>query len=483
MRQIETEILERFKKIVETHIGLNSSNEDPLFRKTLIALMKESNITRPEEYLSLLESNTNESKQEWIALTQMVTTGESYFFRDNGHFHLLQNKILPELIKKKQPQRSLRIWSAGCSSGEEPYSIAILLDMLLPDPEGWEIVILGTDINSGFLKKARRGIYSDWSFRMVDKDIQQKYFSRHADGWEINERFKQRIKFQHANLMETGFFTHYTEICNMDIIICRNVFIYFNRQAVSSVFNNFTKILNNDGYLITGHGELYGLNITGLLQILSPEAVIYKKTVELIAPISANAMVPERIKEDKKLNIKSDTVVGSELPVAKAKTRLHNQKIEIKKVNHEGRYSEVNEKVGTYNLANENEYCILLSLARDYANSGDYGKAESCCKKAIEKNYDSAYPYFLLAQIAEAKGNDEAAKDLLNKAIYLNPTFIAAYCEIGSIYERNGEHVRAVKFRNTASDLLRSLPSHSLVNPYNISAAELLEAISTLIKS
>jgi len=455
MRRIGTEILERFKRIVGIHVGLNSpTEEDPLFRKTILARMKESSIARPEDYLSFLESNTGESKQEWIALIQMITTGESYFFRDNGHFNLLQNKILPELIKNKQTQRSLRIWSAGCSTGEEPYSIAILLDMLLPDPEGWEIVILGTDINSAFLKKARSGIYSDWSFRMVDKDIQRKYFLRHTDGWEIHERFKHRVKFQRVNLMETAFFSHYTEICNMDIIICRNVFIYFNRQAVSSVFNNFTKILNQDGYLITGHGELYGLNITGLLQILSPEAVIYKKTVELIAPIFASTIVPERIKE-----------TG------------------IKKVTSKGRYSEANVKAGTYNLANENEYCILLSLARDYANSGSYDNAEDCCKKAIEINYDSADPYFLLAQIAEAKGNDDAAKDLLNKAIYLNPTFIAAYCEIGSIYERNGEHVRAVKFRNTASDLLRSLPSHSLVNPYNISAAELLEAISTLIKS
>jgi len=126
-------ILERFKKIVAARIGLHIGKEDSeAFHKAGTMLMKSLNIDDPERYLSFLELDTAESKQEWKTLIRSITTGESYFFRDKGDFFLLQNTILPELISIKGPERSLRIWSAGCATGEEPYSVAILLDMLLP---------------------------------------------------------------------------------------------------------------------------------------------------------------------------------------------------------------------------------------------------------------------------------------------------------------------------------------------------------------
>jgi chemotaxis protein methyltransferase CheR len=485
MKQIEDKLLERFKTLVTDHIGLRICKEDSeTFRKALTIQMKILNIIDPERYLSFLESDTGESKQEWKALIISITTGESYFFRDKGHFFLLQNTILPELIKNKEPQRSLRIWSAGCATGEEPYSVAILLDMLLPDLKGWDIFIIGTDINEESLKKAARGIYSQWSFRMVDKDIQGKYFKRHRDQWEIHENINKMVKFQYGNLIEDDFFFQNHEICNMDIIICRNVFIYFQKEAVSAVFNNFLRILNDGGYLITGHAELYGHDLTNLHQIMFPEAVIYKKTAELKVQTTEITRLPECIKERKDLTIKETPVAKSVLPVpGLSKTKPLDPNREIEELIKQGRYTEAIDKAESFLITYKDNYDLLCLIAQAYANSGDYEKAASACRRAMNINAHSADPYLLLAHVAEARGDDEEAKDLLKKAIYLDPAFIAAYCELGGLYEKGDDIPRARKARTTAIEFLKSLPSQAPVKPYDITAGELLEYVEYLTRS
>lgn len=485
MKHIEDDLLERFKKLVTDHTGLRICKEDSEpFRKALTTELKKLPIVEPEGYLSFLESDTEESKQEWKALIISITTGESYFFRDKGHFFLLQNTILPELIKKKETQRSLRIWSAGCATGEEPYSLAILLDMLLPDMKGWDIFIIGTDINEESLKKAARGIYSQWSFRMVDKDIQGKYFKRHQDEWEIHENIKKMVKFQHGNLIEDGVFSQNPEVCNMDIIICRNVFIYFKKEAIASVLNKFQRILNHGGYLVTGHGELYGQDLTNLCRIMFPEAVIYKKTAELKVQTTEITRLPEYIKEGKYLKIKETPVDRPVLPEpGLSKTKTPDPNHEIKELINKGRYTAAIDKAESFLITYKDNYDLLCLMAQAYANSGDYDRAASACRRAMNINADSADPYFLLAHVTEARGKDEEAKDLFKKAIYLNPAFIAAYCELGGLYEKENDLLRAKKARTTAIELLKSIPSQTLVKPYDMTAGELLKYVGYLTGS
>ncbi|MCK9420611.1 MAG: tetratricopeptide repeat protein [Nitrospirae bacterium] len=484
MRQIEDNVLERSRKLVESRIGLcirQADNES--FHRTLNARMKSLNIDEPAGYLNFLESDTGESKREWKALVLLITTGESYFFRDKGIFFLLQNTILPELINKRR-KRAFRIWSAGCSTGEEPYSIAILLDMLLPDLKGWDIVIFGTDINEESLKKAGRGIYSDWSFRMVDEDIKRKYFKRHKDDWEIDGKIKEMVTFQYGNLMEDNFFSQNPEICNMDIIICRNVFIYFKKETVSSVFNKFINTLNDEGYLITGHGELYGHDLTDLHQIMYPEAVIYKKTVELKVQTPENTRLMEGSIKKKGLKIREKPVAKRFLPFPdKSKIKPLDPKPEIEELIRKGRYAEAIDKAESFLKQNRENYDMYNFMAIAYANSGAYEKAESACREVITLNADSADPYFLLAHIAEIKGNDEEAKKLFRKAIYLNPAFIAAYCELGGLYEKEKDLARAKKVRSTAIELLTTLPAQAPVKPYDMTAEELLKYVEYLTGS
>src|SRR5208283_4372206 len=453
-------------ELISSRTGLKLRPEDrEACRAAVKSRLKGLKLSTFEEYHQFLISDTTESGSEWKEVAALLTTGETYFFRDKGQLALIRNWILPELIENRRDKRCLRIWSAGCATGEEPYSLAILLDMILPDLKGWDILIVGTDINEESLKKAARGIYSQWSFRMVDKDIQGNYFKKHHDEWAINENIKKMVKFQYGNLIEDGSFSQNPDICNVDIIVCRNVFIYFGKEAVSAVFNNFLKILNEGGYLITGHGELYGLDLSRLRQIMFPEAVIYKKTAEL--------------EGGNNLKVEAKGFSKPALPVQEAsKIKPLEPKTEIAESSKKGRHTEAVDKAASMLNTCKDDKVYLMAQA--LANSGDYEKAESICRKAINTNAGSADPYFLLAHIAEARGNIEEAMDLFKKAIYLNPSFIAAYCELGGLYEKGNDILRARKARTTAIELLKSLPSQAPVKPYDITAGELLKYVEYL---
>jgi len=483
MTPIADDIFARLSNCVENRIGLCiRAGDSDSFRKTLLARMKRVNINEPEEYLHLLEADTSESHREWQALAVLLTTGESYFFRDKGHFFLLRNTILPELLKNKHNHRSLRIWSAGCATGEEPYSVAILLDMLLPDRQGWDISIMGTDINEESLQKAERGLYSPWSFRLMDKNIQGKYFTSRKGDWQLAEKIKRMVTFQSGNLLDGDFYSQHPEICDLDIIICRNVFIYFQKKAVAAVFSNFSKVLNDEGYLVTGHGELQGHDLSNLRQMLYPEAVIYKKTAVFNRPAPEVIRVPERLKEKKVLPDKVKLVTRPAPPARPAcKIPPSDPKPEIEELIRNGRHAEAIERSEQYLPLSIDRCDMLCLMANAYANSGEYGKAEVACREAIKTKADSAEPYFLLAQIAEARGNDEEAKDLFRKAIYLNPAFVAAYCELGGLYEKENDSLHALKSRTAALALLKSLPSQAPVKPYDTTAGELLKCVEYLI--
>jgi chemotaxis protein methyltransferase CheR len=476
MKEIDGIVFEDLRKLVGGRLGLRICTEDDeSFRKALVARMRNLNFADPEKYLNLLEAAGGKAEQEWKTLAIAITTGETYFFRDKGHFFLLENTILPELIKKKGRERTLRIWSAGCSSGEEPYSIAILLDMLLPEIEGWDVSITGTDVNEESLKKARLGVYSPWSFRMVGKDIQEKYFTRHKTVWEIGEKIKKMVRFQYDNLIVEALPYKNPDLADVDIILCRNVFIYFEKKAISAVLKNFRKVLNPGGYLVTGHTELHGNDLKNFRLIMFPEAMVYQKTGNMDAPASPIHRTAPEYPED--LKIKKVPVYKS-VPAVPKSEAAENPNHEIEELINKGRHTEAIVKAELLLTEEKDNYDLLLFMARAYANSGDYENTVNSCRRAMKIKTDSADPYFLLAYAAEAEGHDEEAKDLLKKAIYLDPAFIAAYCELGGLYEKERDMTRANKARTTAAEFLKTLPSRSPVKPYDISAGELLSSLS-----
>ncbi|MBC8285264.1 MAG: hypothetical protein H8E32_15730 [Nitrospinae bacterium] len=166
---MDEKVFQTIKDLISTKTGIQvkDESENELAQKISVR-MKYLKLSHPFEYQQILKANGVTSEIEWKELITFITIGESYFFRDKGQIDLLKTSILPEIIEKRKADRKLRIWSAGCSTGEEPYSLAILLNELLPKNENWNLYLLGTDINEEALMKARKGFFTSWSFRGVN---------------------------------------------------------------------------------------------------------------------------------------------------------------------------------------------------------------------------------------------------------------------------------------------------------------------------
>ena len=190
-------LLARLSEFLESQIGLHFPRERWRdLERGIAAASRESGYAEAEAFVRwLLSAPLTRTQIEGLA--SHLTVGETYFFREKRSFDILEQHILPELLRTRaQTDKRLRIWSAGCCSGEEPYSIAMLLDRLIPDLEKWNLTILATDINPGFLRKAARGVYGAWSFRDTPAWIRERFFISRQDGrFEIQPRMRRMVSF------------------------------------------------------------------------------------------------------------------------------------------------------------------------------------------------------------------------------------------------------------------------------------------------
>ncbi len=212
--------------------------------------------------------------EELSAIMDILTVNETYFFREPNLLRAFSEEILPELRQKNQASRRLRIWSGGCSTGEEPYTIAMLL---LEDGRffGWDIQVTGSDISQRVLQVARKGVYGRNSFRQTDEYYIKKYFREDGEGlWRIKDSVRELVSFSYLNLLDP-FRTKLIE--TMDVIFCRNVLIYFDMESRKKVIDMFYNKLRNGGYLLLGHAESL-LNISSSFVLVHlKNDVVYRK--------------------------------------------------------------------------------------------------------------------------------------------------------------------------------------------------------------
>jgi chemotaxis protein methyltransferase CheR len=207
--------------------------------QNLVGLAKELNF----ETLDLLIQNylaQPMTSQRLQLLVKYMTVGETYFLRDTRSFEVLE-EILPNILASKGTEKVLNIWSAGCCTGEEPYSIAILMKRLHYQLNGWKISIYGTDINEHFLDLARKGLYGEWSFRQSPPWLKD-YFNKMKNGkYKINSDIQSMVNFKNLNLISPIF---PSEMKNMDFIFCRNVLMYFDTNQIKSIISKFSNCLS-----------------------------------------------------------------------------------------------------------------------------------------------------------------------------------------------------------------------------------------------
>jgi chemotaxis protein methyltransferase CheR len=211
------------------------------------------------DYYRLLRYG-RDREQELSDLMDLLTTNETYFFRETFQLKALTDEIIPELLRRRGERSGeipLRIWSAGCSTGEEPYTVAMLL-LETGCCQGAPVEIIGTDISHRVLHHARRGVYGDSAFRATDGYYRQKYFRREGEGFRIIDAVRDLVTISHLNLLDEA---RLALISRVDIILCRNVMIYFDRPVRVRVAAVFYRALREGGYLLLGHADSL-MNIT-----------------------------------------------------------------------------------------------------------------------------------------------------------------------------------------------------------------------------
>ncbi|MEA2416987.1 MAG: chemotaxis protein methyltransferase CheR [Thermoanaerobaculia bacterium] len=243
-----------------------------LLQKRLSPRARELNFESFQKYFYFLQYDPR-AEAEFDQIYDLVTTNETYFFREPAQLAAFAEEIVPEILSRKTIKK-IRIWSAGCSSGEEPYSIAMLLNEAGYYDRG-TFEIFASDINQQVLAKARRGHYRESAFRATDGPLRDKYFTRNEDGsWHIHDDIRNRVSFGRLNLYDEP---RVSLLGHLDVIFCRNVIIYFDDQSKKVVVSNFYNRLTDTGYLLLGHSEsLISLSTQFKLRHLKNDMVYQK---------------------------------------------------------------------------------------------------------------------------------------------------------------------------------------------------------------
>jgi len=266
-------IFERFSEFIKAELGIKMpSSKKTLLEARLQKRLRELCMSSHEEYCEYLFSPRG-MDEELVNLVDVVTTNTTDFFREPKHFEILTEKILPELYARSGAGRSLKVWSAGCSSGEEPYTLSIVLSEFARLNSGFNFQIMATDISTQVLRMAVRAIYPESKIGPITPELRKRYLLRSKDHSRrlvrIGPEARSHVRFRRLNFMEEFSFEGL-----LDIIFCRNVVIYFDRQTQEMLFSRFCRKLAVGGYLFIGHSE----SLSGMTLPLEPVApTVYRR--------------------------------------------------------------------------------------------------------------------------------------------------------------------------------------------------------------
>ena len=248
---LSEDVFRLIRDIIKDYCGLYFDDSSRyLIEKRLSRRVKSHHLSDFRDYYRFIRYEKN-TEQELSAIMDILTVNETYFFREQNQLKAFSDEILEELKETNKDGKRLRIWSAGCSTGEEPYTISMLINEK-GNFNGWDIEICGSDINQRVLQTARKGVYKKNSFRTTEPYYIQKYFMEEDGAFQINDTVKKHVNFSYLNLLDP-FKTRF--LGNMDVIFCRNVLIYFDNASRRRVIENFYNRLVDGGYLLLGHAE------------------------------------------------------------------------------------------------------------------------------------------------------------------------------------------------------------------------------------
>ena len=507
---ISDTLLSQFNKFVATQMGLHFSKKRWRdLERGISSAAREFGFNDAESCIQWLASSPLTKNQIEI-LASYLTVGETYFLREKRSFEILEKHILPELIRSRRGSgQRLRIWSAACCTGEEPYSIAMLLNKIIPDLKDWNVTILATDINRRFLQKASEGVYREWSFRDTSPDIKEKYFERTKGGqFEILPHIKKMVKFSYLNLAEDDYPSLLNNTSAIDIIFCRNVLMYFAPELAKKVIQNLYLSLLDGGWLVVAPSESLHLLNSQFITVNFPGVTFYRKdskksqTVEDFLPKETQSYAPhketmvpfqpsfESVDEQepevdkvergkwKKESKDAGSNDSSRYKRTAEVVTTKNLYIEASALYEQGRYSEAAEKLIELSSHDIDNPKAIALLARAYANQGKLAEALEWCKKAIATDKLNPALHYFRATILQEQGQLEEAVMSLKRALYLDQNFVLAHFALGNIARQQGKFNESDKHFENALTLLDGYQQEEILpESEGMTAGRLMEII------
>ncbi|MCX6283511.1 MAG: hypothetical protein NTW31_04650 [Bacteroidetes bacterium] len=424
-------------------------------------------------------------------LINHLTIGETYFFREKPILDIFTGNIIPELVKKRGPEnKTINIWSAGCCSGEEPYTIAIILNEYIQDISEWKIKIQATDINKGFLDKANRGIYTAWSFRETPPDIRKKYFSSAGNSFTIRPEIRRMVTFSQFNLMDGNPGVHGIYPEHIDVIFCRNVLMYFAPENILKTYDLFHNVLVQDGWVLTSPVEVPVAAPAPFSRVRFGEMTLLQKTNNTQPSDKEHSSPFElkpQIKEGPGLRKPSLKILKPEkkkiAPVLKTKTIEPDTMYLAMRSFQKRSYGEVIRLLDKPVTSSRSADALLL-MTKAFANLGKLNEALKLCSELLEQDAAKPLYFYLEASILLELREEGKAEEALRKALYLDNEMILAHYLMGNILRRKGHLNQANKHYRNILNIISDLPDESVLEESDgLTAGYMKETLKSLLKS
>ncbi len=422
------------------------------------------------EYYELLRMP--EGAEELARLIELLTVHETAFFRNRAHFDLLTHRILPELVERKATSRTLRIWSAGCSTGQEAYSIAISLMEAIPELEGWQVEVLATDISHRALDHARKAVYPERAVRNVDPALLDRYFEPWEGGYRVSERVQGLVRFEYLNLVKEPF--PMAALSPLDVIFCENVTIYFKVESTRRVIRNFYDALGEGGYLFLGYSEtLWKISNNFLLREMDG-TFVYQKPSELLGATETRATaapVPvPTVTLPQPTPPPAPARQGEAWPGAIKPSRPVATLEEAVALYQGRRFEEALLAVeGLLSTDPTNAEAHLLA-AKLRADREEVGPAIRHCRRVLDVDPLLEEGHYLMGILLLRGGDGDAAAESLSRVIYLNPVghrSALAHFHMAGLYADAGAWEAAGREYRNALRLLERLPKDELLEEFS----------------
>ena len=425
------------------------------------------------------------TKEQLHVLAEHLTIGETYFFRQHEQFDFLESTILPDVLARHAKDKQLRVWSAGCSTGEEAYSLAIALQRAIPDWHAWRLTILATDLNAVAIQKATAALYGEWSFRDAPAWLKSTCFTHaSADKLRVLDALRHMVTFATLNLIADPYPALLNNTTAMDIILCRNVMMYFAQEQMNSVLARLYLSLVEGGWLLVGPTDISGVLRAPVPFAVSANLTCFRKSSgtpvtapvpaahpvrKTAAPLPPAAPHPPPAPRPAALASMAEAVAAAEAALAggdfaAVATLLQPQ------------------VAAPHAPRGEAWYTALVLLARAAGNRGTLPEALHWCDQAIAARATEVRAHYLRATILLEQGDLAEAAATLRRVLFLQPHHALGHFTLGTVARMQQARPTAHRHFLNALEVLGALPADACVpDGDGMTAGRLAEIISAMM--